>query len=277
MRLSELLRRQAEQTLADMIFHLFSRLPSYDTEHADDPVGETRLIDSPIRTQLHRTSFSLGPGERQNIAAAVAAGDQEATVPVSAAEAASRAAARLAASPGDPIEGPATPVGEVVFIGDADRSIDMHEPAQPAQDATAKPPNSTAAAASERQPATGSASVQQQQQQQQHTNARGVRFTPGQDDDNVNLVRDHSAHCLFVAGPRLAPIASHFRPTSIPPQTPYGTPCVAELLRFLISLINPNDRQNMPTQISMGLNMLVIAMETGAPHLQLYPTLMEVR
>jgi brefeldin A-resistance guanine nucleotide exchange factor 1 len=52
---------------------------------------------------------------------------------------------------------------------------------------------------------------------------------------------------------------------------------VAELLRFLISLINPNDRQNMPTQISMGLNMLVIAMETGAPHLQLYPTLMEVR
>jgi hypothetical protein len=199
MRLSELLRRQAEQTLADMIFHLFSRLPSYDTEHADDPVGETRLIDSPIRAQLHRTSFSLGPGERQNIAAAVAAGDEEAAGPVSAAEAASRAAGRLAASPG----GHATQAGgEPVATDDADGSVDMHEPAQTAQDATATPPNSTpgsaataspAGAASERQPDTGSASSQQQQQQQQqqqHTNARGVRFTPGQEDDNASLVRD---------------------------------------------------------------------------------------
>lgn len=54
-------------------------------------------------------------------------------------------------------------------------------------------------------------------------------------------------------------------------------PCVAELLRFVASLINPHDRQNTPTQIAMGLNLLIVALETGANHIAQSPALMEVR
>jgi brefeldin A-resistance guanine nucleotide exchange factor 1 len=46
-------------------------------------------------------------------------------------------------------------------------------------------------------------------------------------------------------------------------QVPYGIPCIAELLRFLISLINPHDRQNSTAHIAMGLHLLVVACESG--------------
>lgn len=57
---------------------------------------------------------------------------------------------------------------------------------------------------------------------------------------------------------------------------PYGLPCIRELLRFLISLCSPLDKQNSDTMIHMGLSMLTIALEVGADSIGKYDTLLEM-
>ncbi|ETN68201.1 hypothetical protein NECAME_15949, partial [Necator americanus] len=44
-------------------------------------------------------------------------------------------------------------------------------------------------------------------------------------------------------------------------QLPYGLPCCRELLRFLIALSNPLDRQNTESMVVLGLNLLTVALE----------------
>ncbi|KHN78013.1 Golgi-specific brefeldin A-resistance guanine nucleotide exchange factor 1 [Toxocara canis] len=67
------------------------------------------------------------------------------------------------------------------------------------------------------------------------------------------------------------PEAISVKPTS---HIPYGLPCARELLRFLIALTNPLDRANTESMILMGLNLLTVALEAGADHLQNYSLLM---
>lgn len=52
---------------------------------------------------------------------------------------------------------------------------------------------------------------------------------------------------------------------------PYGLPCVRELLRFLISLIHSRNSELM---VSMGLNLLTIALESGIDHLASYQSML---
>ena len=54
---------------------------------------------------------------------------------------------------------------------------------------------------------------------------------------------------------------------------PYGLPCVRELLRFLVSLINPLERQNSEAMIHVGLRLLTIAVETAADVIAAVPSL----
>jgi brefeldin A-resistance guanine nucleotide exchange factor 1 len=53
--------------------------------------------------------------------------------------------------------------------------------------------------------------------------------------------------------------------------TPYGLPCVRELLRFLISLINT---KNADLMISMGLNLITIGLESGIDYISSYQSLL---
>ncbi|VDN06562.1 unnamed protein product [Thelazia callipaeda] len=55
---------------------------------------------------------------------------------------------------------------------------------------------------------------------------------------------------------------------------PYGIPCIRELLRFLIALINPTDRANTESMILMSLNLLTVALEAGADHIRKFSLLM---
>lgn len=55
---------------------------------------------------------------------------------------------------------------------------------------------------------------------------------------------------------------------------PYGLPCVRELLRFLISLCNPLDKQNTDRMMHIGLSLLTVALEVGADHIGNYESLM---
>ena len=55
---------------------------------------------------------------------------------------------------------------------------------------------------------------------------------------------------------------------------PYGLPCVRELFRFLVSLINPNDNHNHDSMIQIALSLLATALETGAQHLDKFESLL---
>ncbi|CAB3401302.1 unnamed protein product [Caenorhabditis bovis] len=57
-------------------------------------------------------------------------------------------------------------------------------------------------------------------------------------------------------------------------QMPYGLPCCRELLRFLITMINPLDRNNTESMVVLGLNLLVVSLEAVADHLPNYDLLM---
>ncbi|PIK45931.1 putative golgi-specific brefeldin A-resistance guanine nucleotide exchange factor 1 isoform X2 [Apostichopus japonicus] len=85
------------------------------------------------------------------------------------------------------------------------------------------------------------------QQDSEYYNTQGVRFTTHQRD----------------------------RHGSGPP-VPYGLPCVRELFRFLISLVNPYDRHNNELMKHMGLSLLTVALETGSDHISASPSLLSL-
>ncbi len=58
--------------------------------------------------------------------------------------------------------------------------------------------------------------------------------------------------------------------------TPYGWPCVRGLFRFLIQLINNYDKNNNEYMITVGLNLLTVALEVGADYLAHYPLLLSL-
>jgi hypothetical protein len=67
-------------------------------------------------------------------------------------------------------------------------------------------------------------------------------------------------------------------PTSPPltRQGPYGAPCIRELLRFLIAMVNRRDRINTDSVVTVGLGLLTTALETAGPALGRFPSVMEV-
>ncbi|KAM9325556.1 Golgi-specific brefeldin A-resistance guanine nucleotide exchange factor 1 [Gastrophryne carolinensis] len=65
-----------------------------------------------------------------------------------------------------------------------------------------------------------------------YVNPRGVRFTQSSQKEGVVLV-------------------------------PYGLPCIRELFRFLISLTNPHDRHNSEVMVHMGLQLIIVALESA--------------
>lgn len=58
------------------------------------------------------------------------------------------------------------------------------------------------------------------------------------------------------------------------PVVPYGLPCVWELLRFLSSLLCPYDVPSMDVMTHSGLSLLAVALESGADHVGSFPSLL---
>lgn len=55
---------------------------------------------------------------------------------------------------------------------------------------------------------------------------------------------------------------------------PYGIPCVRELFRFLLSLVNPHEKQNSEVMIHLGLKLLLVAVEIGIEAIGLHSPIM---
>ncbi|KAF6039541.1 GBF1 [Bugula neritina] len=59
------------------------------------------------------------------------------------------------------------------------------------------------------------------------------------------------------------PKGIRFIPKKEGPIVPYGLPAIRELFRFLVSIMNPTDRQNSDEMSYMGIYLLTIALETA--------------
>jgi brefeldin A-resistance guanine nucleotide exchange factor 1 len=66
-------------------------------------------------------------------------------------------------------------------------------------------------------------------------------------------------------GVRFMPLQQH---------TPYGSLCVRELFRFLVSSCSPLDKQNTEIMMHLGLSLLQVTLEVAADALSNFPSLL---
>lgn len=57
---------------------------------------------------------------------------------------------------------------------------------------------------------------------------------------------------------------------------PYGAPCIREILRFLVAMVNRRDRMNTDSVVTLGLSLLTTALETAGPSLGRFRSVMEL-
>ena len=57
---------------------------------------------------------------------------------------------------------------------------------------------------------------------------------------------------------------------------PYGWPCVRDLLHFLTTLIDQYDKNNTEAMMTVGLNLLTVALEVGSDYLSAYPPILSI-
>ncbi|KAK3091515.1 hypothetical protein FSP39_020408 [Pinctada imbricata] len=99
-----------------------------------------------------------------------------------------------------------------------------------------------------------------------------VKSEIGDDSESVNSMIDSTDDYVNTQGVRFT--SQHLQKEGSGPLLPYGLPCVRELFRFLISLTNPLDRHNTDVMIHMGLNLLAVALESGADYIGQYNSLL---
>lgn len=62
--------------------------------------------------------------------------------------------------------------------------------------------------------------------------------------------------------------------TAVQEHTPYGSLCIRELFRFLVSLCSPLDKQNSEIMMHLGLSLLQVTLEVAADALSNFPSLL---
>ena len=91
---------------------------------------------------------------------------------------------------------------------------------------------------------------------------RGVKFTVSGND--------------ATAVDEIASPTTPTEPTRAKITVPYGIPCVRELFRFLISIVNPHSKQNTDIMIHVGLKLLLVALETGVDSMAKHAALLSL-
>eukprot|EP00126_Sphaerothecum_destruens_P004315 Sdes_comp18112_c0_seq1m7556 len=85
--------------------------------------------------------------------------------------------------------------------------------------------------------------------------------------DSARLKSPSSLHRDFVNPRNVHFLAS---PDHAGPATPYGIPCLREILRYLTGLVNPNDHRNTDTKVRLGLSLLTVVFETCGHEISAY-------
>ena len=255
MRLSELLRKAAEHTLIDMIQLLFSRLPQFREDVARYGASTKRLkigdrgggksaalqrkSPRPSRRQHHHVQSGAG--------GATVGSAEEGDGSNPAKEGGGDDAA--AASPPDSAQGES--------VTTPPRS-ERHQEIIATTPVAPPPPDASFGASSDLQDADGASTE------------RDVDSVIENQSDGTGSL--HGSDFVNPRGVRFAAPAGAVSPAAS--LVPYGLPCVRELFRFLISLINPNDRHNSDVMTHMGVALVTVALESGVDHIPAFPSLL---
>lgn len=241
-RLSELLRRSAECCLMDMIQLLFTRLPSF--------------VEDPHHPYVRRLKMRA---EKRDANLAVVEKTLEQRIEQAAEDVVEDVAIKATQSTQEVADDTHTDKSTPEIVGGQEPDIDdsQKESAMPEQDVSEK--------------------SQQQMTPDVHEiiNDRGVRFKSNDDEDDDGNSDDDSESQTVSIGKKSFGDADDETPSVVAAQNgPYGLPCIRELLRFLISISTPEERQNSDDMLELGLNLLVVAMEAAADHIGRYAILL---
>lgn len=271
-RLTELLRRNAEQCLRDMTQLIFMRLPQFPPEDnaasfssiglslkkrdktnkkkSITSVNSTNSLErkSPVNEQL-TTRLSQTDMNESDVAKTDIGQSQDKNL-INEAE--------ITIEPVDSIKSPAKKHGRhssMDLAANGNTSItqllekcvssdsgddNIGSAPEDNTDSKEQAPTSEEVETVEPPPETILETPQPEQKPSEYVNHRGIRFTP-QEDTNLQ---------------------------------PYGLVCVRELFRFLISLCNPLDSQNTSGMVHLGLSLVSTALEVAADQLAKYPSLL---
>ncbi|XP_023032106.1 Golgi-specific brefeldin A-resistance guanine nucleotide exchange factor 1 isoform X2 [Drosophila willistoni] len=251
-RLSELLRRSAEQSLKDMVLLFFMRLPQFTEESSDaavilqkrftigdaalaqekskkkagvtPPIRKTSTVEDSAQPPQTPQGQLAAPGATHHLKAPILA-----TTPATPAGNVLDMQGKIIQTPTTTASTTATEVPAIISAGGPDGapSIQVESEADAADDEQ-----------SETVPLNSSPSSE-------YINSVGVRFTQQSSEQDVDL-------------------------------SPYGLPFIQELFRFLIILCNPLDKQNSDGMMHTGLSLLTVAFEVAADNIGKYDTLLEL-
>ncbi|CAF3875585.1 unnamed protein product [Rotaria sp. Silwood2] len=252
-RLSELLRKTSEHVLIDMVQLLFVRLPQFkdDTTSVSSTKRVKDLSTKDITTNNQRRSQQLS-GNEQQINEVTSAINETTLIYSSQVDDNDRPTAIDSATN-------AIPPTNTTPMNNENESSSINETASQ----TKLPiivPSFDESSSNILQTHQILTTVQTEKQSQEtivaqtssnnneYINPRGIRFT--------------------TASPTNGPVKDLL--------TPYGWPCVRGLFRFLTTLINNYDKNNTEYMMTVGLNLLTVALEVGADYLANYPLLLSI-
>lgn len=293
-RLNELLRRTAEHALKDIVLLLFMRLPQFAEEHQGDLMRKLKMIAGSIEqsnkkqrkaktkalaanktnviTRKHSISRTDEIKDATNDIASPTTNNnlQVLKVPV------------LATTP-------ATPGGNIVDM----QGKFMQTPTTALVAATTSPVVSIESVTARNDDVNDNnssennldekcllfhedsiendADIEEDADNLKEDDTKSIEDTETQQQDTINLKNENFTNSM---GVRFIPQADEI--PAIISLTPYGLPCIRELLRFIVSLCNPLDKQNTDTMMHMGLSLLTVALEIGADSIGKYHTLLAI-
>lgn len=250
-RLSELLRRSAEQSLKDMVLLFFMRLPQF-TEDGSDTVLQKRFTiyeaaGAAAEKNKRKPHAALAVQQRKSSAA-----DEPPQTPQTTLAAPTHLKAPILATT------PASPAGNI---------LDM-------QGKITQTPTTTTTTVN-----TGNnINAQVDVPSIQVETTKPDDTTDGYEDSTAaTLVDSNSSEYINSVGVRFTQQSSNQDAAVLSSTlTPYGLPFIQELFRFLIILCNPLDKQNSDSMMHTGLSLLTVAFEVAADNIGKYEVLLEL-
>ncbi|VDP01466.1 unnamed protein product [Heligmosomoides polygyrus] len=252
--LSPLLRKAAEATLSDMTQLIFTRLPTFHEDARHPYIRKLVMNTKGEKRRRRRRRTSEAESDKDDLE--VVQPTTVAQIPHSASEIPSMA------STDNLIVTEKTPL--VKADGDAaSLGYDLVLTTDPPVDAVTTP---DATLEEKRLDA-----VERAEEKADEADSEG-------EDDALTM--ETTSPARLPTAPLPAPVPTRdmspvdeeddMEPSGSTVQLPYGLPCCRELLRFLIALSNPLDRQNTESMVILGLNLLTVALEAAADHLSHY-------
>ncbi|VDL76122.1 unnamed protein product [Nippostrongylus brasiliensis] len=251
--LSPLLRKAAEATLSDMTQLIFTRLPTFH-EDARHPYIRKLVMNTKGEKRRRRRRRTESEVESEKDDLEVVQPPTVSKIPHSTSDMPS------VASADDLIATETTPLvkgdGDAVSLG-----YDLV--------LTTDPPVETVTAPDKTLEEKRLDAIERAEEKADEADSEG--------EDDTSVMQDTTSPRAQVAPTReissMDEVESDVEPSGNTVQMPYGLPCCRELLRFLIALSNPLDRQNTESMVVLGLNLLTVALEAAADHLTNYSIL----